>query len=146
MPSIQDMVRALMLDIEERCGDKLPVKDPLFSWLLKRACDPLNWYMVRGDPNNIRVSKREALHGRYKYVYICISLYIYICARVWKPGYALFVWPGQWGSDERGGSTESGWDSDYRLENTWWPQLTEESSDRGRPHHVKTRQRYQRSC
>ena len=45
--SIEEMVRTLLIDLEERCGEKLSVNDDFFPWLLEHACDLLNRYKVR---------------------------------------------------------------------------------------------------
>ena len=45
--SIEEMVRTLMVDLEERCGETLSVTEPFFEWLVEHACDVLNKYHVR---------------------------------------------------------------------------------------------------
>ena len=45
--SIEETVRTLMIDLELRCGEKMPVLEPFFPWLLEHACDLLNKYKVR---------------------------------------------------------------------------------------------------
>ncbi len=45
--SIEEMVRTLMVDLEERCGEPLSVTEPFFEWLMEHACDLLNKYHVR---------------------------------------------------------------------------------------------------
>ena len=45
--SIEEIVRTLFLDLEQRCGEKLSVHDSFFPWLLEHACDLLNRYKVR---------------------------------------------------------------------------------------------------
>ena len=45
--STEEMVRTLMVDLEERCGEKLSVTEPFFGWLMEHACDLLNKYNVR---------------------------------------------------------------------------------------------------
>ena len=45
--SIEEMVRTLMVDLEERCGEALSVTEPFFEWLVEHACDVLNKYHIR---------------------------------------------------------------------------------------------------
>ena len=45
--SIEEMVRTLIIGLEERCGEKLTVTESFFPWLLEHACDLLNKYKVR---------------------------------------------------------------------------------------------------
>ena len=45
--SIEEMLRTLMVDLEERCGEPLSVTEPFFEWLIEHACDLLNKYHVR---------------------------------------------------------------------------------------------------
>ena len=45
--STEEMVRTLMVDLEERCGEKLSVTEPFFEWLMEHACDLLNKCNVR---------------------------------------------------------------------------------------------------
>ena len=40
--TIEEMVRTLMIDLEDRCGEKLSVTESFFPWLLEHACDLLN--------------------------------------------------------------------------------------------------------
>ena len=49
--STEEMVRTLMVDLEERCGEKLTVTEPFFEWLMEHACDLLNKYNVRQHGN-----------------------------------------------------------------------------------------------
>ena len=64
--SSEEMVRTLMVDLEERCGEKLSVTEPFFEWLMEHACDLLNKYHVRkngktawGGPENETVHRRH---------------------------------------------------------------------------------------
>ena len=41
------MSRTLMIDLEERCGEKLSVDDAFFAWLVEHACDLINRFKVR---------------------------------------------------------------------------------------------------
>ena len=45
--SIEEMVRTLLIDLEQRCGEELSVHDSFFLWLIEHACDLLNRYKVR---------------------------------------------------------------------------------------------------
>ena len=45
--SIEEMVRTLMVDLEDRCGEPLSVTEPFFEWLIEHACDLLNKFHVR---------------------------------------------------------------------------------------------------
>ena len=45
--SIEEMVRTLFIDLEQRCGEELSVHDSFFPWLLEHACDLLNRFKVR---------------------------------------------------------------------------------------------------
>ena len=45
--SIEEMVRTLFIDLEQRCGEELSVHDDFFPWLLEHACDLLNRFKVR---------------------------------------------------------------------------------------------------
>lgn len=45
--SIEEMVRTLFIDLEQRCGEELSVHDDFFPWLLEHACDLLNRSKVR---------------------------------------------------------------------------------------------------
>ena len=45
--SIEEMVRTLMVDLEDRCGEQLSVTEPFFEWLIEHACDLLNKFHVR---------------------------------------------------------------------------------------------------
>ena len=45
--SIEEMVRTLMIDLEQRCGENLSVTENFFPWLVEHACDLLNRYKVR---------------------------------------------------------------------------------------------------
>ena len=49
--SIEEMVRTLFIDLEQRCGEELSVHDSFFSWLLEHACDLLNRFKVRKGNN-----------------------------------------------------------------------------------------------
>ncbi len=37
--SIEEMLRTLFIDLEQRCGEELSVHDDFFPWLLEHACD-----------------------------------------------------------------------------------------------------------
>ena len=45
--SIEEMVRTLLLDLQDRCGEALSVHDDFYPWLVEHACDLLNRYHVR---------------------------------------------------------------------------------------------------
>ena len=45
--SIEEMVRTLLVDLEERCGDPPSVEALFFEWLIEHACDVLKKYHVR---------------------------------------------------------------------------------------------------
>ena len=45
--SIEQMVRTLMVDLQERCGEKLYVEEAFFAWLVEHACDLINRFKVR---------------------------------------------------------------------------------------------------
>ena len=45
--SIEEMVRTLFIDLEQRCGEELSVHDSFFPWLMEHACDLLNRFKVR---------------------------------------------------------------------------------------------------
>ena len=45
--TIEGMVRTLMIDLEERCGERLSVTESFCPWLLEHACDLLNRFKVR---------------------------------------------------------------------------------------------------
>ena len=45
--SIEEMLRTLMVDLEDRCGEPLSVTEPFFEWLMEHACDLLNKFHVR---------------------------------------------------------------------------------------------------
>ena len=45
--SIEEMVRTLFIDLEQRCGEELFVHDDFSPWLLEHACDLLNRFKVR---------------------------------------------------------------------------------------------------
>ena len=47
MQSIEQMVRPLMVDFTERCGEELSVEDAFFAWLVEHACDLINRFKVR---------------------------------------------------------------------------------------------------
>ncbi len=42
--SIEEILRTLFIDLEQRCGEELSVHDSFFPWLLEHACDLLNRY------------------------------------------------------------------------------------------------------
>ena len=47
-----------MVDLEERCGDKLSVADASFAWLVQHACDIMNRFKLRtGDKTAWEVLK-----------------------------------------------------------------------------------------
>jgi hypothetical protein len=43
---IEQMVRTLMVDLTERCGEELSVEDAFFEWLVEHACDLINRFKV----------------------------------------------------------------------------------------------------
>ena len=45
--SIEEMVRTLFIDLEQRCGEELSVHDSFFPWIVEHACDLLNRFKVR---------------------------------------------------------------------------------------------------
>ena len=45
--SVEHMIRTLMIDLEERCGEKLSVDEAFFAWLVEHACDLINRFKVR---------------------------------------------------------------------------------------------------
>jgi hypothetical protein len=45
--TIEEMLRTLFIDLEQRCREDLSVHDDFFPWLLEHACDLLNRYKVR---------------------------------------------------------------------------------------------------
>jgi len=45
--SIEEMVRTLFIDLEQRCCEELSVHDSLLPWLVEHACDLLNRFKVR---------------------------------------------------------------------------------------------------
>ena len=45
--SIEEMVRTLFIDLEQRCGEEISVHDEFFPWLVEHACDLLNRFKVR---------------------------------------------------------------------------------------------------
>ena len=47
LQSIEEMVRTLFIDLEQRCGEELSVHDSFFPWLVEHACDLLNRFKVR---------------------------------------------------------------------------------------------------
>ena len=42
MQTIEEMVRTLFIDLEQRCGEELSAHDSFFPWLVEHACDLLN--------------------------------------------------------------------------------------------------------
>ena len=40
--SIEEMVRTLFIDLQQRCGEELSVHDSFFLWLIEHACDLFN--------------------------------------------------------------------------------------------------------
>ena len=59
--TIEDMVRTLLIDLEDRCGEKLSVIESFLPWLLEHARDLVNrfkvrtgnktaWEMIKGNP------------------------------------------------------------------------------------------------
>ena len=49
--SIEEMVRALFIDFEQRCGEELSVHDSFSPWLMEHACNLLNRIKVRKGDN-----------------------------------------------------------------------------------------------
>ena len=49
--SIEEMVIILMIDLEQRCGEKPSATEALFPWFLEHGCDLLNRYKVRKGNN-----------------------------------------------------------------------------------------------
>ena len=45
--SIEEMIRTLLIDLEQRCGEDLSVTDDFFPWLVEHSCDLLNRFKVR---------------------------------------------------------------------------------------------------
>ena len=45
--SVEEMIRTLLIDLEQRGGEKLSIHDDFFPWLVEHACDLLNRYKVR---------------------------------------------------------------------------------------------------
>jgi hypothetical protein len=45
--SIEEILRTLFIDLEQRCGEELSVHDSFFPWLMEHACDLMNRYKVR---------------------------------------------------------------------------------------------------
>jgi len=45
--SIEEILRTLFIDLEQRCGEELSVHDCFFPWLLEHACDLMNRFKVR---------------------------------------------------------------------------------------------------
>ena len=45
--SVEQMARTFMVDLEERCGEKLSVDDAFYAWLIEHVCDMINKFMVR---------------------------------------------------------------------------------------------------
>ena len=63
--SIEEMVRTLLIDLEQRCGEYLSVTDDFFPWLVEHSCDLLNrfkvrkinrtaWERIKGNPTRVR--------------------------------------------------------------------------------------------
>ena len=50
--SIEEMVRTLFIDLEQRFGEELSVHDGFFPWLVEHACDLLNKCKVRRGNQN----------------------------------------------------------------------------------------------
>ena len=44
---IEEMVRTLLMYLEQRCGEELSVHNDVSPWLLEHACGLLNRYKVR---------------------------------------------------------------------------------------------------
>ena len=49
--TIEELVRTLLIDLEDRCGEKLSVTESFFPLSLEHACDLLNWFKVRKGNN-----------------------------------------------------------------------------------------------
>ena len=45
--SSEELVRTLLIDLEQRCGENLSVTEEFFPWLVEHACDLLNRFKVR---------------------------------------------------------------------------------------------------
>ena len=45
--SIEQMVRTIMVDLTERCGEDLSVEEAFFAWLVEHGCDLINRFKVR---------------------------------------------------------------------------------------------------
>ena len=45
--SIEHMIWILMVDLGERCGEKLSVEEASIPWLVEHACDLINRFKVR---------------------------------------------------------------------------------------------------
>ena len=58
--SIEQMIRTLMADLGERCGEKPSVEGAVFPWLVEHASDLINRLKVRAGGK----TSWEALKGR----------------------------------------------------------------------------------
>ncbi len=61
MQSTEEMVRALLVYIEERRGEPFTVTEPSFEWLMEHACDWLNKCHVRKGNKTAWEHSREDL-------------------------------------------------------------------------------------
>ena len=64
--SIEEIVRTLCIDLEQRCGEELYVHGDFFPWLLEHACDLLSRYKVRkGNLTAWEYLSGEPVYRRY---------------------------------------------------------------------------------
>ena len=103
--SIEEMVRMLFLDLEQRCGENLSVHDSFFPWLLEHACDLLNRFKVRKG-------------NKTAWEYLTGEPYTGEVYALGTPVMHRISGPVQGGLSPRGGSMGSGSDSNSHQENT----------------------------
>ena len=137
--SIEEMVRTLMVDLEERCGEQLSVTEPFFEWLMEHACDLLNKCHVRkGNQTAWEAMKKGDLTRE-----TCTGLVPQSCTDSLDPCRAAW--------SMSGGRTAFTWARSSPRENTSWRCQTARSSGHGqssrnqkecpRPRHLWTRSR-----
>ena len=85
--SVEKMVRVHKLAFENRIGARLPVKHPLFAWLVEHVSDILNRFLV-GRDGKTRCSKNEGEKLRT----VCLGVWVrrYV-SRLRKGGRSLYV-------------------------------------------------------
>ncbi len=106
--SIEEIVRALLIDLEQRCGENLSVNDDFFPWLLEHACGLLNRFKVRkGNRTAWERIKGKPYTGE-----------IYAFG---TPVMHRMSGPVQGGVCPRGGSMEHGSDCSSPQGSIWWP-------------------------